>query len=129
MTKIDLPAVAAGALVSLGLIVPVAVLARLVAGGNLSSGWDTGFTIYIFIATFIGAGVAGRRQPDTPMIHGAAAGAVTYIGARVVSALASGDMPNLIGFVLALMIFAGVGAIGGRVTTMLIERSEQEPRS
>ena len=75
MTKIDLPAVAVGALTSLVLIVPAAVIARIVAGGDLSSGWDTGFTIYIFVATFIGAGVAGRRQPDTPMMHGAAAGA------------------------------------------------------
>jgi hypothetical protein len=129
VTKINLPAVVAGALVSLGLIVPVALIARIVAGGNLSSGWDTGFTIFIFVATFIGAGVAGRRQPDTPMIHGAAAAAVTYIGARVVSALASGEMPNVIGLALALMIFAGVGAIGGRVATMLVQPSEQEPRA
>ena len=34
-----------------------------------------------------------------------------------------------IGLVLALMIFAGVGAIGGRVATMLVEHSEQEPRA
>ena len=90
VTKIDVPAVAVGALISLVLIVPAAVIARIVAGGDLSSGWDTGFTIYIFVATFIGAGVAGRRQPDTPMIHGAAAGALTYIGARVVSAVGVG---------------------------------------
>jgi putative membrane protein (TIGR04086 family) len=127
--KIDVPAVIAGALVALGLIVPVALIARLVAGGDLSSGWDAGFTIFIFIATFIGAGVAGRREPETPMIHGAAAGALTYIGARIVSAIVSGEMPNIIGLVLALMIFAGVGAIAGRVATMLVERSEQEPRS
>jgi putative membrane protein (TIGR04086 family) len=128
VTKIDVPAVIAGVLLSLGLIVPVALIARLVAGGDLSSGWDVGFTIFIFIATFIGAGVAGRRQPDTPMIHGAAAGALTYIGARVVSAIVSGEMPNIIGLILALMIFAAVGAIAGRVATMLVERSEQEPR-
>ena len=54
---------------------------------------------------------------------------LTYIGARVVSALASGEIPNVIGLVLALMIFAGVGAIGGRVATLLVEQSEQEPRS
>ncbi len=129
MTRFDLPTVVVGALVSLGLIVPVAIVARLVSGGDLSSGWDTGFTIFIFVATAIGAGVSGRRRPDTPMMHGAAAGALTYIGARVVSAIASGELPNVVGLILALMIFAGVGAIGGRFATMLAERSNREPRT
>lgn len=129
MTRLDLPTVVVGALVSLGLIVPVAIVARLVSGGDLSSGWDTGFTIFILVATFIGAGTSGRRQPDTPMMHGAAAGALTYVGARVVSAIASGEMPNIVGLILALMIFAGVGAIGGRVATMLADRSNREPRT
>jgi putative membrane protein (TIGR04086 family) len=127
VTRIELSSVVAGALVSLALIVPVALVARVVSGGDLSSGWDTGFTIFILLATFLGAGVSGRRRPETPMIHGAAAGALTYIGARIVSAIASGEMPNVIGLVLALMIFAGVGAVGGRVATLVAERAGREP--
>lgn len=128
MSRFDVSAAVVGALVALGLIVPVAIVARLVSGGQLSSTWDAGFTIFILVATFIGAGVSGRRRPDTPMMHGAAAGALTYLGARVVSALASGEMPNVIGLVLALLIFASVGAVGGRVATILHERSSSEPQ-
>lgn len=127
MSKFDLSAAVVGALVALGLIAPVAIVARLVSGGELSSAWDAGFTIYILVATFIGAGVGGRRHPDTPMIHGAAAGAMTYLGARVVSAIVSGEVPNVIGLVLALLIFASIGAVGGRVATRFDERSSSEP--
>jgi putative membrane protein (TIGR04086 family) len=127
--RFDVTAAVIGALVALGLIVPVAIVVRLVSGGDLSSTWDAGFTIYILVATFVGSGVSGRRRPDTPMIHGAAAGALTYLGARIVSAIASGEVPNVIGLVLALLIFASVGAVGGRVATMLHERSSSGPRA
>lgn len=128
MSRFDGPAVIAGVLVALGLIVPVALVARLVSGGELSDAWDSAFTIYILAATFVGGGVTGRRAPDTPMIHGAAAGAITYIGARIVSALASGEMPNVLGVLFALILFAAVGAIGGLVSTLLVARSTERRR-
>lgn len=128
MSRIDLPAALAGALVALGLIVPVALVARVVSGGELSDAWDSAFTIYILAVTFIGGGVSGRRRPDTPTVHGAIAGAVTYIGARIVSAIASGEMPNLFGVLVALVLFAAVGALGGLVSTMVSTRSPERRR-
>jgi putative membrane protein (TIGR04086 family) len=130
VTRLDLPAIVVGALIALGLIVPVALIARLISGGDdLSSAWNNGFTIYIMLATVIGAGYAGRRRPDTPMIHGAATGALTYLAARVVSAIASGEVPNIIALVFALGIFAALGAIGGFVATTFGRRSSpQEPQ-
>jgi putative membrane protein (TIGR04086 family) len=126
VTRLDRRAIVVGTLVALGLIVPVALIARLVSSGDdLSSAWDNGFTIYIMIATVIGAGYTGRRQPDTPMIHGAATGALTYLAARIVSAVVSGDVPNIIALVFALGIFAALGAIGGFVATTFGRRSSQ----
>lgn len=113
-----------GALVALGIIVPVALIARLIAGGDdVSSGWNTAFTVLIVGATILGSGVAARRQPDTPMIHGAAAAALTYVVARVVSIIASGDVPNVIALVFALLVFAGIGAIGGFLTSSFGRRA------
>ena len=131
MNRIDVPTVIVGALVSLGLIVPVALVARLVAGGDdVSSGWNNAFTVFIIVATLIGAGVAGRRRPDTPMMHGAAAGTLTYVAARLVSAIASGEVPNVIALAFALLVFAAIGAIGGFVAGALSHRSSgQAPRS
>jgi putative membrane protein (TIGR04086 family) len=114
VSRLDLPAVLVGALVALGIIVPIALVARLIAGGDdVSSGWNTAFTVLIVGATIVGSGFAARRQPDTPMIHGAAAAALTYVVARVVSIIASGDVPNVIALAFALLVFAGIGAIGG----------------
>jgi putative membrane protein (TIGR04086 family) len=120
VSRVDVPTVVVGALVSLGLIVPVALIARLAAGGDdVSSGWNSAFTVWIIVATLIGGVIAGRRQPDTPMIHGAAAGALAYVAARVVSIIASGEIPNIIALVFALLVFAAIGAIGGFVASVL----------
>jgi putative membrane protein (TIGR04086 family) len=114
VSRLDLPAILVGALVSLGIIVPVALIARLAAGGDdVSSGWNAAFTVLIVGATIVGSGVAARRQTETPMIHGAAAGVLTYVAARLVSIIASGDVPNVIALAFALIVFAAIGAIGG----------------
>jgi putative membrane protein (TIGR04086 family) len=120
-----------GSLVSLAIIVPVALVARIVVGDDdTSSTWGGVFTVFIMLATLVGSGYAGRRRPDTPMIHGAAAGALTYVIARVVSAVFSGEVPNVIALVFALGIFAALGAIGGFVATSLLRgSSSREPHA
>lgn len=130
MSRLNYPAVIVGALVSLGIIVPVALIARIVAGGDdVSSTWNNAFTVLIIVATLIGSGIAARRERETPMMHGAAAGALTYAAARVVSVIASGDLPNVIALALAVLVFAAIGAIGGFLATAWIGRSSnQEPR-
>ena len=101
---------------SLALIAPVALVARLVVGDDdTSSAWGGAFTAFIMVATLVASGFAGRREPETPMIHGAAAGALTYVLARTVSAVLAGEVPNVIALVFALLIFAALGAIGGFV--------------
>lgn len=113
MRRLDLQSTVIGALVSLALVVPVALIARLVAGDDVTPAWNGAFTGFVVVATLIGGGAAGRRQPDLPMMHGAAAGVLSYVAARVVSALASGDVPNVIALVFALLVFAAFGAVGG----------------
>jgi hypothetical protein len=41
------------------------------------------------------------------------AGALTYVVARTASVIASGEVPNAIALAFALIVFAGIGAIGG----------------
>jgi putative membrane protein (TIGR04086 family) len=129
--NVDVRSVILGSLVSLAIIVPVALIARLVVGDDdTSSAWGGAFTVFIMVATLVGSGYAGRRQPETPMIHGAAAGALTYVIARVVSAALSGDVPNVIALVLALLVFAALGAIGGFVATAFVrDSSSREPHA
>jgi putative membrane protein (TIGR04086 family) len=129
--KVDVRAIVMGSLVSLAVIVPVALVARLVVGDDdTSSAWDGVFTGFVMFATVVGSGVAGRHQPDTPMIHGAAAGALTYLLARAVSSAVSGEVPNIIALVFALFVFAALGAIGGFVAGAFVRRpSDRESRS
>jgi putative membrane protein (TIGR04086 family) len=104
--------------------VPVALVARLVSGGDeVGSGWNAAFTVLIIGATLVGSGFAGRRQAELPMLHGAVAGTLTYAVARTVSVIASGDVPNAIALAFALIVFAGIGAIGGFVGAALLRRS------
>jgi len=130
VSQLDVPSAIVGALISLGLIVPVALIARIVAGSDdVGSGWNAGFTAFIIVATLIGGAVAGRRQPALPMMHGAAAGALTYAAARIVSVIASGDIPNVIALTFALIVFAALGAIGGFLSTAVNRRaSDQDGR-
>jgi putative membrane protein (TIGR04086 family) len=129
--KLDARSVVLGALVSLAIILPVALVARLVVDDDESSNaWGGAFTAFIMVSTLIGSGFAGRRQPETPMIHGAAAGALTYVVARAVSTVLSGEVPNAIALAFALVVFAALGAIGGFIATTFARRSSQrEPRS
>jgi putative membrane protein (TIGR04086 family) len=131
VSDLDVRTVVAGSLVSLAIIVPVALIARLVVGDDdTSSAWSGAFTIFIMVATLVGSGFAGRRRPDTPMIHGAAAGALTYVAARVVSAVLSGEVPNIVALVFAVFVFAALGAIGGFVATSFVRGSSnrESPR-
>lgn len=118
MSRLDASAVVFGALLSLALIVPVALIARLLVGDDeVSAAWNGAFTVFIIVATLIGSGFAARRRPDTAMMHGAAAAVLTYVVARLVSAVISGELPNVLAVVFAVLVFAGIGAIGGFVAT------------
>lgn len=116
MSTVNVRAVLIGAGVALALVIPVVLVARVVVGDDdVAAGWQYLFAGYVLLSTLVGAAVAGRREPATPLFHGALAGLVTFVVAQVVSSIARAELPNLFAFVFFAVAFMSLGAIGGFV--------------
>lgn len=123
MSHLDVRAVLHGALTSLVLIVPVVLVARLLAGDDdVSDTWTLLFAGYVLATTLVGAVIAGRRKPETPLVHGAFAALVTFVVAQVISSITRSEIPNLVAVVFFALVFMGLGAIGGFIANALTAR-------
>ena len=130
MRNLDLPAVLRGAGVGAVLIVPAAILSRVVAGDDTADGTPALVFVFFFVilAGFVLAGWSAGTQPAaerTPVQHGTAAAVLTYVvvqGVGIVFVVASGDSPRFGSIVANLLLAATCGAVGGLVATRAINR-------
>ena len=116
--KLDMGAVSRGAIGSIVVFGPVAIVLRALANGNKnSSAWIP--LVFVFFLAFMFAGwLAAYDRPPTPLTHGAAAGAVGFgVVFVIVLVLRAITGTESIGTVIAGLVFlevaAGLGLLGG----------------
>lgn len=112
MSTFDRRAVLAGVVAGLFFALPAAVVQRLAGSGSALS--PIMLAVIVFSGALAGFGAA-RPGPRMPLMHGALAGALTFLGPQVVFSLWTRELPNPIGLLLALMTFASLGIIGAYV--------------
>ena len=112
MSVLDRRVVVAGALSGLFFALPAAVLQRTV----FEDSWLAGvmLAVVLFAGALAGYGAA-RPRPPQPLVHGALAGVITFVGAQIVYLIATREVPNPIGIVFAALLFASLGTIGAYV--------------
>jgi putative membrane protein (TIGR04086 family) len=112
VSRLNVPAILAGAGVALAVIVPVVVIARLLVD-------DAGTTArYLFgglilASTMGGAIVTGRLERSTPFLHGALTGLSIFVVAQLVSSAVAASIPNPVALVFFALVFMSLGTIGG----------------
>lgn len=118
MPAIDRRAVLAGALVAFVVVVPTAVIAELAIGDDAGdrSAWAFLSMLVIIAGLVAGGAVAGARQPNTPLVHGAVAATLVYVvvqGVGLVRGLLAGDEVLWQGLVFFFLLSASCGTFGG----------------
>ncbi len=74
--------------------------------------------VMVVVVLFSGAAGRVRRRPappPQPLVHGAAAGLVTFVGAQAVYLLVTRDVPNPIALIFGALLFSSLGTIGAYV--------------
>ena len=110
MSRLDWPAIRAGALVAIAVCLPLAVLAEVLAGDDDEA---SGVVLLLFVAVLIGfasGGYAAAQRSLVPYTASAVAALVAFVaiqGAGVIANLARGD-----GVEPALIVFNGLLAYG-----------------
>ncbi len=129
VSTLDAPSVVRGAAVGAVLIVPAAVLSRLVTGDDADNPPAIVFVFFaLILAGFVLAGWTAGTRPAAerrPVHHGAAAAAAAFAVVQtvgVVAVLASGDTPRWGSIIGNLLLATTCGAVGGLLATRAIER-------
>lgn len=125
-TALDGRVVAAGALVTLAVAVPPALVVRIVRGsevGTASGPWVVATLLAVFVAPVAGGAYAGTRRPRTALVHGAVAAGLGYVADAVLTVVRRAAFPPAGGttslvrlaptFVLFLFLFVSLGLLGG----------------
>lgn len=127
---VDPPAVAVGALVTLAVAVPAALLAQtLDATGRVDD--DSAWLLVLFLV-IVGAMVAGGyaaaiRRPDAPLTNGALAALTAYALVQtigIIRLLAAGDPVTW----AALPVFALLAAASGMTGGLYADHRARKPR-
>jgi len=112
MNTFDRRVVLSGAIAGLFFALPAALLGRTVFEDTAMAG------VMVVVVLFSGAlagYAAARPLPRNPLVHGAAAGLVTFVGAQVVYLLVTRDVPNPIALIFGALLFSSLGTIGAYV--------------
>ena len=111
MSALDRRVLLAGILNGLFFALPAAVVRQAVGPGIVAS-------IMLGIVLFSGAlagYAAARSLPERAFMHGAIAGAITFVGAQLVYTVWTRTFPNPIALAFWLLAFASLGSIGAYV--------------
>jgi hypothetical protein len=126
MTRLDREALRQGGTVSLVFAVPFAVLSRLFADSDDSSGFAALLWLMALAGFVVGAGVAAWLQRSgLPLVHGMAAAGGAYLIAQVafiVVKLARGGDVNWLSALFTFTFVLVAGLIGGALGSMLQRR-------
>lgn len=124
------PAVAVGALVTLAVAVPAALIAQALDATDRVDD-DSGWLIVLFlviVGAMVGGGyVAAQRRPDAPLANGALAALSAYVlvqGIGVIRLLAAGDDVTW----LALPVFALLSSASGMTGGLYADHRARNPR-
>ena len=113
----DVPALKAGAMVSLVFAVPFSVAARWAADSRDDSGLALVLSLGAVLGFVLGSGCAAWVQRvGMPLSHALTTAIVTYVAAQavfIVVRLARGDEVNWFAFFFNLSVVSGAGLIGG----------------
>jgi putative membrane protein (TIGR04086 family) len=112
VSTLDRRTVVAGAVSGLFFALPAAVLQRTVFKGTALAGVMLG--IVLFSGALAGYGAA-RPRPAKPLVHGALAGLLTFVGAQLVYAVVARTVPNPLAIVFGVLMFSSLGTIGAYV--------------
>lgn len=112
MSTLDRRTVVAGAVSGLFFALPAAVLQRTVFEGTAMAG--VMLAIVLFAGALAGFGAA-RPHPARPLVHGAAAGLITFVGAQLVYAVVARTVPNPLAVVFGVLMFSSLGTIGAYI--------------
>ena len=135
MPAVDRRAVLIGALVAAAVVLPAAFLNAAVAPDEGDDASAAVYLAYLLIlgGFFVGGFVAGRLQPNTPLVHGAVAAALAYLvlqGAFVVRRVVAGESVAVFGIVFLTLLVASCGMGGGLLASWRhgrrIDRASQE---
>jgi putative membrane protein (TIGR04086 family) len=116
---LDARAVGVGAALALAVAVPPALVANAL---DIDEGSPAvfAFSAIIFVGLAVGGFAAGRRQPRTPFVHGAAAALVAYVAVQTVAVLlrvARGDDLQPAAYVFNGFLAAALGVVGALVAS------------
>ena len=120
---IDTDAVTRGAIVSAAIVIPLAVIVgRLI---DDESNWQVPLTFALLAAFAVGGGVAGRRSPRTPAVHGALTAVPCLVVVTVVAVAARmfGNGNASIGLIISQFVIAtSLGMLGGAASARFGDR-------
>ena len=123
-------AVLIGAVVTLVIAVPPAVIAQVQADRDALDGsnWVLALFALVLVAFMAGGWAAARRSPAAPLANGATAALVAYAlvqGYGIARRLADGDDVRWLGMAFAALLAVSCGTVGA-VLASLRGRREQE---
>lgn len=133
LPRLERRSVLTGALATIVLAVPPAVIGLLVSEDDTMEGssWVPFLFFWITVAFFVGGLVAARAQPHAPLAHGAAAALLGYLlvqGVGLVRHLNSGEDLSWLSIAFSALLSASIGTIGGMVADRLrVRRSRTAP--
>ena len=117
MRDIDWRAVGTGVVAALALALPAALIGAIVVDDESNNGVFV-FFLVIMAGMLFGGFVAGSKRRDTPLTHGALAGAVAYVIAQVITVLVrllgGTDLRSPVVYVFNALLAASLGIVGAR---------------
>jgi hypothetical protein len=127
LPRLERRSVLTGALVTIVLAVPPAVIGLLLSEDDTMAGssWVPVMFSWIMVAFFVGGLVAARAQPHAPSAHGAAAALLGYglvQGVGVARHLVTGEDLSWLSIVFSALLAASIGTVGGIVANGLRAR-------
>ncbi|CAM8631324.1 Protein of unknown function DUF3792, transmembrane [Acidimicrobiia bacterium] len=108
----DRRVIVSGAMSGLFFALPAAILQQTVFADSALKGVMLGI---VFFAGALAGYAAARPMPSHALMHGAAAGLITFVGAQLVYLIGTLEIPNPIGIVLFGLMFSSLGTIGAYV--------------
>jgi hypothetical protein len=114
VSRIDAGAVGLGAVVTMAVGVPVATIGSVVL--DEGSDFVFFFAVLALLGFLAGGFVAGARQPDTPMMHGALAALAGFAVAQSVAAVLQvirDEDVSPVAIVFNAVLAANIGLVGG----------------
>jgi putative membrane protein (TIGR04086 family) len=123
MKTLDTRVLVSGIVAGLFFALPAAVLRQALGSDSLLSSVMLG--VVLFSGALAGF-AAARPLPRQALLHGAIAGAITFLGAQLVYTLWTRTRPNPIALVFWLLSFASLGTIGAWVAVWKASNSAKE---